>query len=110
VVVVEKEAMVRHGLGRQVVAEVGGPSIGEEVEMRRTCRLSCHRRTPAGQAQELVHLEAVVAQHALEERGKVPGSRLPRLRIVRTDSVHGQERVEEQYEEHPLKLSLAVVE
>jgi hypothetical protein len=84
VVVVEKEAMVRHGLGRQVVAVVGGPLIGEEVEMRHTCRLSCHRRIPVGQAQELVHLEGVVAQHGLEERGKVPGNRLPRPRIVRT--------------------------
>jgi hypothetical protein len=84
VAVVEKEAMVRHGLGRQVVAGVGGPLIGEEVVKHRTCRLSCHRRSPAGQAQELVRLGEVAAQHGLEERGKVPGSHLPRPRIVRT--------------------------
>jgi hypothetical protein len=84
VAVVEKEAMVRHGLGRQVVAGVGGPLIGEEVVKHRTCRLSCHRRSPAGQAQELVRLGEVAAQHELEEREKVPGSHLPHPRIVQT--------------------------
>jgi hypothetical protein len=84
VAVVGKEAKVRHGLGRQVVAGVGGPLIGEQVERRRTCRPSCHRRSPAEQEQELVRLEEAVAQHGLEERGKVPGNDLPRPRIVRT--------------------------
>lgn len=51
--VVEREARVQHGLGRQVVAEVGGPLMDEEV-MRRTCRLSFHRRIPAGQELEPV--------------------------------------------------------
>jgi hypothetical protein len=84
VAVVEKEAMVRYGLGRQVVAGVGGPLIGEEVVKHRTCRLNCHRRTPAGQAQELARLGEVAAQHELEEREKVLGSHLPHPRIVRT--------------------------
>jgi hypothetical protein len=82
---VAKEAKVRHGLGRQVVVEVGGPLIDEQVvEMRRTCRLSCHPHSLVEQAQELVRLEVVVAQHGLEERETVPDSHLLRPRSVRT--------------------------